>query len=194
MLFPDKMVQIRDTGLESLSLGSRANVQARATGVERAMGVITGSRQSSPVPATKDMASRENTPMHVDESIPLSNQANSEQGDSMEGSEDTCAQQMLLELSVDYDENGDEDYEPDADTTLDESCTRIDTSSSEDDDSFSDIDLNNIEPSSFVNDHIDTPYHDTDPLCLDRLTEEEKAHVIDEARKFGRLSDCVLYH
>ncbi|KAF9358002.1 NAD-dependent histone deacetylase sir2 [Mortierella sp. NVP85] len=169
------MVQIRDTGLEGLNLGSRANTQARASGVERAMGVITGSRQSSPVPSTKDMTSRESTPMPVDEGAVMSSQAD-EQNDSMEDTEDTSTQQILLELSVDYDEDADEDYEPTADTTLDEGCNRIDTSSDEDDDSFSDIDPNNI---------YESPYHDTDPLCMDRLTEEEKADIIDEAREFG---------
>ncbi|KAG0235328.1 NAD-dependent histone deacetylase sir2 [Mortierella sp. GBA43] len=122
--------------------------------------------------------------MHVDESVSESSQTDSEQGDSMERF-DPCAQQMLLDLSEDYDEDADEDYEPAADTTVDEGCNRIDTSSSEDDDSFSDIDINNIEPPSYDNDIEETPYHDTDPLCLDRLTEEEKARIIDEAREFG---------
>ena len=180
VVFPDKMVQIRDTGLEGLNLGSRANTQARASGVERAMGVITGSRQSSPVPSTKDMTSRESTPMPVDEGAVMSSHADSEQSDSMEDTEDTSTQQILLELSVDYDEDADEDYEPTADTTLDEGCNRIDTSSDGDDDSFSDIDPNNI---------YESPYHDTDPLCMDRLTEEEKADIIDEARELGEYRD-----
>ncbi|KAF9960622.1 NAD-dependent histone deacetylase sir2 [Modicella reniformis] len=184
------MVQIRDTGLESLSLGSRANAQVRTTGVERAMGVITGSPQSSPAPSTKDMSSRETTPMHVEENTTINSQASNEQddsteGDSMEGAEDTCAHRMLLDISADYDEDADEDYEPKADTTLDEYSNRVDTTSSEDDDSFSDIDINNIESSSHEDDHIEPPYHDTDPLCLDRLTEEEKVQIIDEARAMG---------
>ncbi|KAI8603647.1 hypothetical protein EDD21DRAFT_368485 [Dissophora ornata] len=172
--------------IENLSLGTRTDSPpSRVTGVERAMGIITGSRQGSP--ALLAAGTVTNEPMHLDqESDQNGGQSSSPSAsDSTANSERTDTHRAVLNLSPDYNEDADDDYELEADTTVDENYNRVDTSDSEDDDSFSDIDINNIRSGDSDDEPRGTPYHDMDPLCLDRLTEEEKTQIIDEAREFG---------
>ncbi|KAG0300942.1 NAD-dependent histone deacetylase sir2 [Dissophora globulifera] len=179
-----------DPWIEGLSLDAETDITpVRASGVERIMGVSTSSRQSSPALSLPDTATCGPGPMNIDERTPRSADQSSRRSSSHLDSPEDLARggtpdAMLLDVEESYDEEADDDYELSADTTVDENYNRLDTSSSEDDDSFSDIDVHNIASLDYGDSPIQS-YHDMDPLCTDRLTEEEQRKIMDEAREFG---------
>ncbi|KAG0215934.1 NAD-dependent histone deacetylase sir2 [Mortierella sp. GBA30] len=194
----DSLARSSQTAIEKLNLGTPA--PGRAVVPERAMGVITsrtGSRQGSP--ALTPSTVRELTPPHASRTSTSRNHQYSQRdaspspSDLVASSEDDRPQQRLQDLLNEYDEDMDCDYEPTADTTVDESCNRLDSSESEDDDSYSAIDVGNIAAAlADTDDDADegleydhTPYIDMDPLCLDRLTEEQEEIIMGEAREHG---------
>ncbi|KAF9174978.1 NAD-dependent histone deacetylase sir2 [Mortierella sp. AD010] len=190
-----------ETAIENLSLGTRGStVPGRGPGLERAMGVITTSRQGSPALGIVDMATRETTPMLMEEEIVQHLEVSqittgssdirdvSSSIDTMDTVGHSYFHELYVELS-DNSENGDADYELTADTTVDENFNRIDTSESEDDDSFSDIHIDNIASNNYDAESRGNSYTDLDPICLDRLTQEEKEMVMEEAREFDLLQN-----
>ncbi|KAF9361083.1 NAD-dependent histone deacetylase sir2 [Mortierella sp. AD094] len=190
-----------ETAIENLSLGTRSStVPGRGPGLERAMGVITTSRQGSPALGIVDMTTRETTPMLMEEEIVQHLEASQITTDSCDPRDlsssvdtmDTAGHGYLYESRLepsDCSENEDADYELAADTTVDENSNRIDTSESEDDDSFSDIHINNIASNNYDNELRGNTYTDLDPMCLDRLTQEEKEVIMEEAREFDLLQN-----
>ncbi|KAF9435875.1 NAD-dependent histone deacetylase sir2 [Entomortierella beljakovae] len=194
-----QLSQISDdeTSFENLSLGTRnARASGRAPGLERAMGVITNSRQGSPALSTSftitcdtDIMLAEKVTVHssqdiqdivnIDDPIDLTN------SDIMDTTTEDILDVANLE-SDEYNDDEDDDYEAAADTTVDENYNRVETSESEDDDSFSDINVDNITSSNYSGESsCEAPYVDMDPYCLDRLTQEEEDRIIAEAREFG---------
>ncbi|KAG0267602.1 NAD-dependent histone deacetylase sir2 [Mortierella polycephala] len=203
----DNLARSGEAAIGNLNLGTRSSTtKARTTVPERAMGVITsrpGSREASPATTNITMKSREATPIHVEDeqdqherssSISYS-QSNQKYGspnssDLTPSSEDDSPGLSLLDIGLeDYDEDLDKDYDVLADTTVDELCNRLDSSESEDYDSYSEIDIHNIEQSFYemgsVASPVSPPYDDSDPLCQDRLSDLEAEKIIEEAREHG---------
>ncbi|KAF9291462.1 NAD-dependent histone deacetylase sir2 [Mortierella alpina] len=197
----DVLARSSQSAIEKLNLGSSASSRAPVLG--RAMGVITSqpnSRQSSPALAAANTKGRESTPpqgqkdqgpdrFHSGQRYPSPCLS-----DLMASSEDDPPRQRMQDLLNEYDEDMDGDYEPAADTTVDESYHRHYSSESEDDDSYSAIDVGNIaaalaytDDDDSGDDHAfaDTLYVDKDPLSVDRLTEEEEERIMGEAREYG---------
>ncbi|KAF9917651.1 NAD-dependent histone deacetylase sir2 [Linnemannia zychae] len=204
----DSMAKSSETAIGNLTLGTSSG---RTPAAERAMGVITSqpsSRQGSPAIMMK---SRESTPMMVeDEHHPTSiSQRNvssvfpqrySKSESSPCPSDTTSASeeaQTLTELLADtvatYCSDSDEDYHPDADTTVDEHNNRIDSSVSgddEDDDSFTEIDPDNInvEETPFTASYFCPPdglYNPDDDAGVE-VSEEQIELIIEEARVYVR--------
>ncbi|KAF9187231.1 NAD-dependent histone deacetylase sir2 [Haplosporangium sp. Z 11] len=209
----DNLARSGEAAIGNLNLGTRSGTtKARTTVPERAMGVITSrpeSRESSPATTNITMKSREATPIHVDDeqnqqegnsSISYS-QSNQKYGspnssDLTPSSEDDSPGLSLLDIGLeDYDEDLDKDYDVLADTTVDELCNRLDSSESEDYDSYSEIDIHNIEQSFYemgsVVSPASPPYDDSDPLCQDRLSDLEAEKIIEEAREHVYLANML---
>ncbi|KAF9990191.1 NAD-dependent histone deacetylase sir2, partial [Entomortierella chlamydospora] len=190
-----------ETAIENLSLGTRGStVPGRGPGLERAMGVITISRQGSPALGIVDKAARETTPIlmeeeivqHLETSQIMAGSSDPRDVSSSIDTMDTVGHSYFHESHLepsDSSENEDADYELAADTTVDENFNRIDTSESEDDDSFSDIHINNIASNNYDAESRGNSYTDLDPMCLDRLTQEEKEMIMEEAREFDLLQN-----
>ncbi|KAF9987760.1 NAD-dependent histone deacetylase sir2 [Mortierella antarctica] len=197
----DILARSSQSAIAKLNLGSSAS--SRATVPGRAMGVITSqpnSRQASPALAAVNTKDKESTPpqgqkdqgpdrFHGDQRYPSPCLS-----DLMASSEDDPPRQRMQDLLNEYDEDMDADYEPTADTTVDESFHRHYSSESEDDDSYSAIDVGNIaaalaytDDEDSDDDHTfgDSVYVDKDPLSVDRLTEDEEEHIMGEAREYG---------
>ncbi|KAI1318017.1 NAD-dependent histone deacetylase sir2 [Mortierella claussenii] len=185
-----------ETAIGNLSLGTRTGgTTSRASGLERAMGVITTSRQGSPALSTAESATKEPALVHMEEEVvhhrrsqnasQLGEGGSSTAWGDRHNAEDAHMQGIHVEIYDDFDEEDDVDYELAADTTVDENHSRVDTSESEDDDSFSCIDIRNIESAGDDIALGNAPYHDIDPTCQDRFDEVEKAQIMDEAREHG---------
>ncbi|KAF9112553.1 NAD-dependent histone deacetylase sir2 [Mortierella sp. AM989] len=177
-----------ETAIENLSLGTRSStVSGRGLGLERAMGVITTSRQGSPALGTGEINTKESTPMLMEDEFIQhlgSSQTTAEFSDHKESSSlgDGYLYEAHLGHFHEIDEDVDPDYELTADTTVDENCNRVDTSESEDDDSFSNIDIDNIASDSHNLELRGSPYIDLDPKCLDRFTQEQKEQIMEELK------------
>lgn len=124
-------------------------------------------------------------PYHVLEASPTPS-------DSTSGSEEARnLTQILADTVATYCSDSDEDYIPDADTTVDEFSNRVDSSSGEedDDDSFTEIDADNINVpdgpfiESFSPQLIGC-YSPDDYEC-DEVTEDQAEIIVEEARAFG---------
>ncbi|KAF9948113.1 NAD-dependent histone deacetylase sir2 [Mortierella alpina] len=199
----DILARSSQSAIEKLNLGSSSSSRAPVPG--RAMGVITSqpnSRQASPALAAVSTKGRESTPPqgHKDQGPDRFHSGSGQRypspclSDLMASSEDDPPRQRMQDLLNEYDEDMDADYEPAADTTVDESYHRHYSSESEDDDSYSAIDVGNIaaalaytDDEDSGDDHAfgDSVYIDKDPLSVDRLTEEEEEHIMGEAREYG---------
>lgn len=213
----DSLSKASTTAIGNLNLGGGSG---RGILPERAMGVITSrpnSRQGSP---TVTMTSRESTPMYADEySVlesphPLSRVKSNKREHSVTPSEDTVSSEdglqrrNILDTLEDYNEEADPDYEPAADTTVDEEGDMRQSSVDPDDeDSFGEIDENNIHNAQFEvefdDDGDDAAFYgeleeddetldaadafvDTDPECKDRFTDVEITALDEEARTEGK--------
>ncbi|CAO3574012.1 unnamed protein product [Mortierella alpina] len=195
----DILTRSSQSAIEKLNLGS--SVSSRAPVLGRTMGVITSqpnSRQASPALAAANTKGRESTPpqgqrdqgpdrFHSGQRYPSPCLS-----DLMASSEDDPPRQRMQDLLNEYDEDMDADYEPAADTTVDESYHRHFSSESEDDDSYSAIDVGNIaaaltytDDEDSGDDFGDSLYVDRDPLSVDRLTEDEEERIMGEAREYG---------
>ncbi|KAF9966038.1 NAD-dependent histone deacetylase sir2 [Mortierella alpina] len=197
----DILARSSQSAIEKLNLGSSASSRTPVLG--RTMGVITSqpnSRQASPALAAVNTKGREATPpqgqrdqgpdrFHSGQRYPSPCLS-----DLMASSEDDPPRQRMQDLLNEYDEDMDADYEPAADTTIDESYHRHYSSESEDDDSYSAIDVGNIAAALTYtdcedsgDDHAfgDSLYVDRDPLSVDRLTEDEEECIMGEAREYG---------
>ena len=209
----DSLSKASATAIGNLNLGGESgggggNGGGRSILPERAMGVITSrpnSRQGSP---TVTMTSRESTPIHTDDHLhPLSRMKRElSVTPSEESSEDGFSRRNILDALDDYDEDADPDYEAAADTTVDEEGgTRPSSPEPDGEDSFDEIDVNNIqvafdddsdggifdvEESEEALDSVDL-FVDVDPDCEDRFTESEIAELDEEARTEGiYLASC----
>ncbi|KAF9583575.1 NAD-dependent histone deacetylase sir2 [Lunasporangiospora selenospora] len=182
-----------ETAIGNLSLGTSSGLTSRIQVIERAMGVITsrpGSRHGSPSDITIERRSRENTPMQVEVgSTSVPNLSTSFEDDSSflrhyspiseadENGESASESERykkftLLEESENYNEDSDEDYHSEADTTIDEDGNRL-SSPEGDEDSLSDIDVNNI----FTN--------FLDLSRIPRVPEDTEETIQEEARVHG---------
>ncbi|KAK3848203.1 MAG: hypothetical protein J3R72DRAFT_378184 [Linnemannia gamsii] len=167
----DSMAKSSEAAIGNLTLGTSSTSSGRTHFTERAMGVITSnpsSRQGSPAITMK---SRETTPLSAAEEEHLHNHFTSSQrytltsgfprrylnhalesspspSDGTSSSEEARnLTEILAETVATYCSDLDDDYSPEADTTVDELDNRVDSSSSgdeEDDDSFTEIDADNI--------------------------------------------------
>ncbi|KAG0284562.1 NAD-dependent histone deacetylase sir2 [Linnemannia gamsii] len=208
----ESMAKSSETAIGNLTLGSSTS-SGRTHITERAMGVITSSPSSRQGSPAVTMKSRESTPIMVeDEHHPTG--INSQQYTSTSGfsqrypyhvleasptpSDSTSASeearnltQILADTVATYCSDSDEDYIPDADTTVDEFSNRVDSSSGEedDDDSFTEIDADNInvpdgpfiEPFSSPSDGCYSP----DDYECDEVTEDQAEIIVEEARALG---------
>lgn len=208
----DSMAKSSETAIGNLTLGSSSST-GRTHLTERAMGVITSnpsSRQGSPAVAMK---SRETTPMMVEDEHHLSIHSSQQHGSALgfpqrypnhaleaSPSPSDCTSsseearnltEILADTVATYCSDSDDDYTPDADTTVDELSNRVDSSSGEeeDDDSFTEIDADNINVP-------DLPYIEPfvsqfgsrcspDDYVGNELTDDYVETIIDEARTFG---------
>ncbi|KAG0052628.1 NAD-dependent histone deacetylase sir2 [Gryganskiella cystojenkinii] len=204
----DSLSKASATAIGNLTLGGGAGGaggSARAIMPERTMGVITSrpnSRQGSP---TVTMTSRESTPMQAEDASyhPLSRVSNKRElsvtpSEETVSSEDSLIRRNILDTLDDYNEDADPDYEPAADTTVDEdSGTRPSSPEPDGEDSFDEIDEDNIQVAfdddggifyvEDADDALDSAdvFIDTDPNCEDRFTESEIAELDEEARTEG---------
>ncbi|KAF9549892.1 NAD-dependent histone deacetylase sir2 [Mortierella hygrophila] len=214
----DSMAKSSETAIGNLTLGSSSST-GRTHLTERAMGVITSnpsSRQGSPAVAMK---SRETTPMMVEDEHHLALHS-SQQHASTSGfpqrypnyvleaspSPSDCTSsseearnltEILADTVATYCSDSDDDYTPDADTTVDDFSNRVDSSSGEedDDDSFTEIDADNINV-------LDAPYIEPffsqfggrcspDDYVSNELTDDHVEMIIEEARAYGIFTDNV---
>ncbi|KAF9570744.1 NAD-dependent histone deacetylase sir2 [Mortierella alpina] len=197
----DILARSSQSAIEKLNLGSSASSRGPVPG--RTMGVITSqpnSRQASPALTAANTKARESTPPQGQRDLGPDRFHSSQRypspclSDLMASSEDDPPRQRMQDLLNEYDEDMDADYEPAADTTVDEFHHRHFSSESEDDDSYSAIDVGNIAAALAYTDDEDSSddhtfghniYVDKDPLSIDRLTEEEEERIMGEAREYG---------
>ncbi|KAF9329715.1 NAD-dependent histone deacetylase sir2 [Linnemannia elongata] len=208
----DSMAKSSETAIGNLTLGSSSST-GRTHLTERAMGVITSnpsSRQGSPAVTMK---SRETTPMMVEDEHHLTLhssqhhasasgfpqrylkhalEASPSPSDCTSSSEEARnLTEILADTVATYCSDSDDDYTPDADTTVDEFSNRVDSSSDEedDDDSFTEINADNINVP-------DAPYiepffsqsdgrYSSDDYVVNELTEDHLEMIIEEARAYG---------
>ncbi|KAF9122793.1 NAD-dependent histone deacetylase sir2 [Mortierella sp. 14UC] len=211
----DSMAKSSETAIGNLTLGTSSSSSGRTHLAERAMGVITSnpsSRQGSPAITMK---SRETTPLSAEDEHHHSFTAGSQRytltsgfprrypdhaleasPSPSDGTSSSVEVRNLTEILADtvatYCSDSDEDYSPEADTTVDENDNRIDSSSSgdeDDDDSFTEIDADNINVP-------DAPYiqsffsssgglYGPDDYEDGEISEDQAEVILEEARAYG---------
>ncbi|KAF9908491.1 NAD-dependent histone deacetylase sir2 [Linnemannia zychae] len=211
----DSMAKSSEAAIGNLTLGTSSSSSGRTHLTERAMGVITSnpsSRQGSPAIVMK---SRETTPLSAEDEQHHNYTTTSQRHTLTSGfprrypddtyeaspSPSDCTSsseearnltEILADTVATYCSDSDEDYSPEADTTVDENDNRVDSSSSgdeDDDDSFTEIDADNInvpdapyiQPFFSSSGGLYEPEDDED--C--EISEDQAEIILEEARTYG---------
>ncbi|KAG0370684.1 NAD-dependent histone deacetylase sir2 [Gamsiella multidivaricata] len=200
----DSLSKPGENSLGNLNLGTP--IIGRTPVGERVMGVITSqpnSRQASPDPRPTPGAmetgrlsdAREgaqgvdrdlnNTTFRLDENMPGEDAARTSREPSPAGAMPISDD----DIHHDYDQEEDDPIRSLAEEPMHPIegpfSYSSDTGSDYGDDSLDEIDVEGMGMLDSDSDSEDTPYQDPDPMCLDRLSEEETDIILEEARMHG---------